>query len=234
MRRWRATWTTWDRVGAVAIAVGLVLAFSALMGHYSQEWAEITAFWKGRIFDYGAWAVGAFAIGIGVIPAIALLAVLAVPRAERARPGDAVVRPGHRRRDGLVLLVRGHQGRLSLDQVLEPDRRAKPDLPHSARFRGDRGDPRASEASHLGDRRLDGRVVVAIIATPIDRGVDQFPYYEAHGLSILAFLNREWAGRSGRSRRRQSCSQSPPGCWLLVVRWLAAYDRGPPGARPRS
>ena len=37
--------------------------------------------------EYGSWAGGAFAIGVGVVPAIALLAVLAVPRGERERPG---------------------------------------------------------------------------------------------------------------------------------------------------
>ncbi len=37
--------------------------------------------------EYGSWASGAFAIGVGVLPAVALLAVLAVPSSERARPG---------------------------------------------------------------------------------------------------------------------------------------------------
>ena len=37
--------------------------------------------------EYGSWAGGAFAIGVGVLPAIALLAMLAVPASERARPG---------------------------------------------------------------------------------------------------------------------------------------------------
>ena len=39
-----------------------------------------------------------------------------------------------------------------------------------------------------------GAVVLALILwVPIDRGLDNFPYYEAHGLSILALANREWA-----------------------------------------
>ena len=33
---------------------------------------------------------------------------------------------------------------------------------------------------------------------PLDRGLDNFPYYEAHGLSILALANREWAWPLGR------------------------------------
>ena len=39
--------------------------------------------------EYGSWAGGAFAIGVGVLPAIALLAVLAVPRGERRGPVSA-------------------------------------------------------------------------------------------------------------------------------------------------
>ena len=41
--------------------------------------------------------------------------------------------------------------------------------------------------------------MLAMIAwVPIDRGLDNFPYYEAHGLSILALANREWAWPLGR------------------------------------
>ena len=33
---------------------------------------------------------------------------------------------------------------------------------------------------------------------PINRGLDNFPYYEAHGLAILALSNREWSWPLGR------------------------------------
>ena len=87
MRRWRSAWTTWDWVGGVALAVGAVIALVAFLGHRSGEWEVAATAWKDRMVEYGSWAGGAFAIGIGVLPAIALLAVLAVPASERARPG---------------------------------------------------------------------------------------------------------------------------------------------------
>jgi hypothetical protein len=87
MRRWRATWSRWDWVGAVVLGVGAVVAVVAFLGHHSTEWSTVTTLWKGRMVEYGSWAGGAFAIGIGIVPAIALLAALAVPGAERDRPG---------------------------------------------------------------------------------------------------------------------------------------------------
>ena len=43
------------------------------------------------MLEYGRWAAGAFAIGIGILPAIALLAALAVP-ARGARSARAFAR----------------------------------------------------------------------------------------------------------------------------------------------
>lgn len=87
MGRWRATWTSGDWVGAVVLAVGAVLALSAALGHASESWYVTTAFWKGRLLEYGLWAVGALAIGSGVLPLVAGLSSLASrhDRGERAR-----------------------------------------------------------------------------------------------------------------------------------------------------
>ena len=71
------------------LAVGAVIVIAAFLGHRSNEWETATTLWKGRMVEYGSWASGAFAIGVGVLPAIALLAVLAVPSPERARPVSA-------------------------------------------------------------------------------------------------------------------------------------------------
>ncbi len=219
-RVWRATWTTWDRVGAVVVGLGALLAFSAVMGHYSQEWATMTAFWKGRIFEYGAWAFGGFAIGVGVLPVIALLAVLAVPRAERAREGVrtfvlvtgaatlsfcwyAAIKGAYLSTTFSSLIVERNLIYLTplafvaTALILE---RAQPPLWALA----------ASTAA----------VTIAIVATPIDRGVTQFPYYEAHGLSILAFLNREWAWPLGRIETAMVVMAIASGCGLAALRLL--------------
>ena len=139
MRRWRRRrGPAGTGSGGVALGVGAVIGIVAFLGHRSGEWETATTAWKDRMVEYGSWAGGAFAIGIGVLPAIALLAMLAVPARERDRPGVrafVVVSAGAVRR---LRLVRGDQGRLPLDDVLEPDRRAEPHLPHPARVRRDR------------------------------------------------------------------------------------------------
>ena len=86
MRRWRATWGGWDWVGFAAIAVGAAVGFSALMGHLSQSWRETTGYFRDRIVEHASWAVGALAIGIGVLPLIAGIAALARPRDEPRDP----------------------------------------------------------------------------------------------------------------------------------------------------
>ena len=46
---------------------------------------------------------------------------------------------------------------------------------------------------------VSGAAVLGMVLwVPIDRGLDNFPYYEAHGLAILAFANRELAWPLGR------------------------------------
>ena len=86
VRRWRADWSAWDWAGAVALVVGVALAFSAAMGHASTAWRETTFIYKDRIFEHASWAMGALAIGIGVLPVLAGVAALARPRSEAHDP----------------------------------------------------------------------------------------------------------------------------------------------------
>ena len=193
MRRWRATWTTWDRVGAAVLAVGAVIVLAAFMGHRSNEWETATSLWKGRMVEYGSWASGAFAIGVGVLPAVALLAVLAVPSSERARPGVrafVVVSAGAVVSFGWYAAIKGAYLSTTFSSLV-----VERNLVYLA--------PLAFLATaYLLERAaaplwavvVAGAAVLAMIAwVPIDRGLDNFPYYEAHGLSILALANREFA-----------------------------------------
>ena len=198
MTRWRTTWTTWDRVGAAVLAVGAVILVAAFLGNRSNEWATATSLWKGRMVEYGSWASGAFAIGVGVLPAIALLAVLAVPASERARPGVrafVVVSAGAVVSFGWYApLIAAYLSTTFSSLVVERN------LVYLA--------PLAFVATaYLLERAtaplwavvVAGAAVLAMIAwVPIDRGLDNFPYYEAHGLSILALANREWSWPLGR------------------------------------
>lgn len=77
MRRWRSSWTREDWLGAGVLAVGGVLLLSAVLGHASESWYVTTAFWKGRLLEYGLWALGALAIGSGVLPLVGGLSALA-------------------------------------------------------------------------------------------------------------------------------------------------------------
>jgi hypothetical protein len=85
-RRWRARWSVWDWVGAVVLAIGVVILFSAVVGNYSTSWEIATGYYRGRMIEYGLWAAGALTIGVGVLPAVVGLAAIARPRGERRSP----------------------------------------------------------------------------------------------------------------------------------------------------
>ncbi|HZR91668.1 MAG TPA: hypothetical protein VFA44_04580 [Gaiellaceae bacterium] len=85
-RRWRSGWSAWDWLGAVVVGAGLVILFSALVGKFSDSWAVATGHYRGRMLEYGLWAVGALTIGVGVLPVLAALAALARPRGEPRTP----------------------------------------------------------------------------------------------------------------------------------------------------
>jgi hypothetical protein len=198
MRRWRATWTAWDRVGAAVLAIGAAIVVVAFAGHRSNEWETATSLWKGRMVEYGSWAGGAFAIGIGILPAIALLAFLAVPGRERARRGVhafVVVTAGAVASFGWYAAIKGAYLSTTFSSVI-----VERNLVYLT--------PLAFVATaYLLERAAApvwavlaaGAAVLGMVAwVPIDRGLDNFPYYEAHGLSILALANRELAWPLGR------------------------------------
>jgi hypothetical protein len=193
MRRYRAAWSTWDAVGFSTLAVGALIAFVALVGHFSGEWETATTLWKGRMVEYGSWAGGAFAIGIGIVPAICLLAVLAVPARERERPGVrafVVVTGGATASLAWYAAIKGAYLSTQFSSLV---------LERNLVYLG----PLAFVATaYLLERAVapawaivvSGAAVLGLIVwTPIARGLDNFPYYEAHGLAILALPNREWA-----------------------------------------
>ena len=192
MRRYRAAWSTWDAVGFWILAAGALIALVAFIGHRSGEWETATTLWKGRMVEYGSWAGGAFAIGVGIVPAIALLAVFGVPGRERERPGVrafVAVTAGAVASFGWYAAIKGTYLSTSFSSLV-----VERNLIYLA--------PLAFVATaYLLERAVapvwavvvSGVVVLGLIVwTPIDRGLDNFPYYEAHGFAILALANREW------------------------------------------
>ncbi len=196
MRRWRSTWTRFDWVGAGLLALGAVFAFSAFMGSQSQEWATTTALWKGRIFEYGVWAAGALAIGCGILPMVATLAALVRPRADWRDPGlraFGIVTAAAITSFCWYAAVKGaYLSTIFSSLVVERN------LIYLY--------PLLFTGTAVVLARCDARwwavlpagVIVLYLVTGTPTKLDQFPYYEAHGLSILAFLNREFRWTAGR------------------------------------
>ena len=184
--------------------------------------------------EYGSWAGGAFAIGIGVLPAIALLAMLAVPRAERDRPGVrafVVVAAGAVVSFGWYAAVKGAYLSTTFSSLI-----VERNLVYLA--------PLAFVATAYLLERAAAPVWAVIVAgaavlglvvwVPIERGLDNFPYYEAHGLAILALANREWAwplGRIETARRGADGRLRPSSCSLVGTRLRVARSAD---ARRRS
>ena len=198
MSRWRESWSRWDWAGAVVLGIGAVIAAVAFLGHRSNEWEVATTAWKGRMVEYGSWAGGAFAIGIGVLPAIALLAMLAVPASERARPGVrafVIVSGGAVVSFGWYAAIKGAYLSTTFSSLV---------VERNVVYLS----PLAFVATAYLLERAAAPAWAVVVAgaavlgmtvwVPIDRGLDNFPYYEAHGLAILALANREWGWPLGR------------------------------------
>jgi hypothetical protein len=81
-RRWRASWSLWDWVGAFVLAASLLVLLSASLGTHSHTWLVSTSFYPERMIEYGLWAAGSLVIGVGLLPAVAGLAALAGARGE--------------------------------------------------------------------------------------------------------------------------------------------------------
>jgi hypothetical protein len=195
VRRWRAGWSRWDWAGAITLVLGAVLTFSALMGHLSTSWRNTTFLYKDRIFEHASWAVGALAIGIGVLPLVVGIAALARPKGEPRTPETRAFVVTSAAALGAFIWYAGIKGAY-VSTVLGTYVYER-NVIYLA--------PILFAATALAFTRGVGRawaIAVAAVATiyvvnavPI---VLQYPYYEAHGLAILAFANRELGWSEGK------------------------------------
>ncbi len=194
-RRWRTQWSGWDWVGAVTLAVGVAFAFAAAMGHVSTAWRETTLLWKDRILEHATWAIGALAIGVGVLPVLAGVSALARPAGEERDPKTrAFVVTSI---TALVVFVAYAGVKGAYISTVFGTFVVERNLIYLC--------PILFAATALAFVRGIGRAwaiagaaiftIYVVTATPLH--LEQFPYYEAHGLSIAAFANRKLGWSEG-------------------------------------
>jgi hypothetical protein len=92
MGRRRARWTPGDWLGVVTLFFGAIYLISGFMSHHSQEWYSVTTYYKHRIFQYGDWATGSLAVGLGIVPLIVGIAAVAPLRRGDTSPQLRVFR----------------------------------------------------------------------------------------------------------------------------------------------
>ena len=187
-RRWRATWSAGDWAGAASIGIGLVLLLSAVMGRRSYTWYVSTAFFKDRMLEYGLWAVGALAIGVGVLPLIATLAALIRPRGEapdQRRATFVTLTVAALTAFGLYTALKAAYLSLTLSIVV-----AERNLIYlyPLLFAGTALLLERRRASLFAVGLATAFALYLVTTTPYT--LAQYPNYEAHGLAIAAFANR--------------------------------------------
>jgi hypothetical protein len=193
-RRWRTEWTKWDWIGAITLTIGIAVTFAALMGHLSTSWRNTMFLYKGRIVDHATWAIGALAIGVGVLPVIAGVAALARPKDEdRDARTHAFVLTSVAAIAVFVLYtgVKGAYISTVFGTYVE-----ERNLIYLC--------PILFAATALALARGVGRAwaiagaaiftIYVVAATPLHL---DFPYYEAHGFSIATLANRKLGWSEG-------------------------------------
>jgi hypothetical protein len=193
-KRWRSQWSRWDWVGAVTIAIGIAFAFAALMGHLSTAWRNTMFLYKGRIVDHATWAIGALAIGVGVLPVIAGVSALARPKGEVR---DSRTRAFIITSVATLAVFVGYAGiKGAYNSTVFATQVVERNLIYLC--------PVLFAATALAFARGIGRVwaiagaaiftIYVVAATPLHL---DFPYYEAHGFSIATLANRKFGWSEG-------------------------------------
>ena len=156
--------------------------------------------YKDRIFEHASWAFGALAIGIGVLPVLIGVAALARPKRRQRDPKTrAFVTTSVA---ALIVFVAYAGVKGAYNSTVFSTLVVERNLIYLC--------PILFIATALAFARGIGRgwaiagaaifTLYVVTATPLR--LDQYPYYEAHGLSIAAFANRELALVRRHDRRR--------------------------------
>jgi len=225
MRTWRKTWSRWDWVGAVTLAVGAVIVLNAIASRRSQEWEIITRLYKERIWTYGTWAAGGLAIGLGILPLVGGIASIVRPRDERpeaARTAFSIVIAAALLAIGWYAAVKGAYISYTFESVIVERNLIYLD---PLLFTGT-----ALLIVRRGTRwwwALTSGVVglYLVVHLPYAPGLDNYPYYEAHGLAITAFANRVFHWSAGTIQDVAIVIAVIAGAAVLALRYLPTRGR---------
>ncbi len=194
-KRWRREWSRWDWIGAITLVVGIAFALAAAMGHASTAWRNTMLLYKDRIFDHASWAIGALAIGVGVLPVVAGVAALARPKGEARDPSTRAFVVTSVASLAVFIAYAGVKG--AYISTVFGTYVVERNLIYLC--------PILFGATALAFAYGVGRgwaiagaaifTLYVVVATPLN--LANYPYYEAHGLSIAAFANRELGWSEG-------------------------------------
>ena len=186
-RAWRRTWRAWDWVGAATLAVTAAVLLGAVMSRRSFSWYVTTTFYKERMLEYGLWAAGALAVGVGVVPFVAGLAALVPRRGEEPserRAAFVAVAAAAVAAFGVYTAVKAAYLSTTL-AVLVVERNLVYLVP--LLFAGTALLLERRGGSALALAAAGGLAAYLVATTPL---VLSYPYYEAPGLSMAALANR--------------------------------------------
>ena len=188
--RWRTTWTTGDWVGAAMLVVGAALLFSAVTGHRSDAWYVATGFQKHRVLDYGAWALAAMTIGLGVLPVVATVAAFLSRRVRETAEGRAFVVVGVAAFVGFATYAAVKGAFLStVFSNLIVERNVIYLVPVALAATAAVLERPIATLPALGV----GFVVALSLILNAELRLDQYPYFEAPSLAIGALANRNFS-----------------------------------------
>ncbi len=197
-KRWRATWTTGDWVGAATLVVGAAIVVSAAAGHRSEAWYVATGFEKHDVLDHATWSLAAMTIGLGVLPLVATVVAFLSPRVRAGSEGHAFVVVGVSAFAAFVTYAAVKGAYLSAtfsDLIVE--RNVIYLVPVAL----------AATAAVLArpiatmPGLFIGLALALYLVTRAELRLDQYPYFEAPSLAIGAFANRNFAWDPGDIER---------------------------------
>jgi hypothetical protein len=198
-RRWRTDWSRWDWVRAVTLIIGIAFALAAAMGHASTSWRNTMLLYKDRIFEHATWAIGALAIGVGVLPVVAGIAALARPRDENGDPRTRAFVVTSIAALVVFITYAGVKG--AYISTVFGTYVVERNLIYLCPILFIATALAFAHGVGRGWAIAGGAIFTLYVVTATPLRLDQYPYYEAHGLSIAAFANRELGWSEGTIER---------------------------------